>query len=211
MNIILLGPPGSGKGTQSKFIIERYKLCLVSLGEILRNNYSNNKKIKRLILNGNLINDNLAFSIIKNYINNNFSNNGYLFDGFPRNIIQANFLSYININYVIELCVSENILLNRLMNRKIHVKSGRIYNKKYNPPKVEGIDDFTGEKLVSRKDDSSIKIIKKRFLIYNKELCLLKNFYKKYFFYKKLKYGYLKVNANKNIYIIRNKIFNFLN
>ncbi len=208
MNIILLGPPGSGKGTQSKFIVNKYKLQLISFGDILRN-YNFNKLNIRKINNGTLINNKLANYIVKKYINNNFNSNGFLFDGFPRNVIQAKFLKFIKINCIIELCVSDNIILDRLLNRKVHIKSGRIYNIKYNPPIMEGIDDITGEKLVSRLDDLNSNIIKKRLIFYKRILINLKNYYKIYFGNKFVKY-YISINANKNINLVKNTIINII-
>ncbi len=209
INIILLGPPGSGKSTQSKFIIKKYNLCLISLGNILRNKFNDEFLIKS-INKGNLINDNLVNKIIKDYIFCNFNKNGYLFDGFPRNILQAKFLNFININFVIELFVSNNIIIDRLLNRKIHLKSGRSYNIKYNPPKVEGLDDITGEKLVYRKDDLDLDIIKKRLFIYNNIILNLRNYYKNYFYKYKLINNYILINVDKKINLIKKEIINLL-
>ncbi len=210
MNIILLGPPGSGKGTQSKFIIKEFNLKLVSFGNILRNIYFKDNLISKLVNKGNLISDKLANKIIKNYILNNFNINGYLFDGFPRNIFQAKFLNFINIDFVIELYISSSIIIDRLLNRRIHLKSGRVYNIKYNPPIVEGLDDFTGEKLIHRKDDLNKNIIKKRILIYKQSIIDLKNFYKGYFGISKFNKRYILINTNKSINKIKNTIINFL-
>ncbi len=208
MNIIILGPPGSGKGTQSFFIIKKYNLSLISLGNILRKN-SNKYNISKLINNGNLIDDKLSFKIIKNYLYKNSNNNGYLFDGFPRSLSQAKFLNFINIDYIIEFVLKDEIIFDRLLNRNIHLNSGRVYNIKYNPPIREGYDDITGEKLIKRCDDLNLNIIKKRLFIYNDLLIKLRNFYKNYFginfFYK-----YNIIDCNNNINYIKKKIYKIL-
>ncbi len=211
MNIILLGPPGSGKGTQSKYIVKKFNLKLVSFGNILRKRFINNNSINKLINKGDLVNNKLANNIIKDYILNNFNINGYLFDGFPRNILQAKFLNFINIDFIIELYTSTNIITDRLLNRKIHLNSGRVYNIKYNPPKVEGLDNYTGEKLISRIDDLDLNIIKKRIKIYKKLIFNLKNFYKNYFGINKFKSRYIIINANNSINVIKKNIIKALN
>ncbi len=208
MNIIILGPPGSGKGTQSFFIIKKYNLSLISFGNILRKN-SSKYNISKLINSGNLIDDKLSIKIIKDYLYNNKNNNGYLFDGFPRSLSQAKFLNFINIDYIIEFVLENKIIFDRLLNRKIHLNSGRVYNIKYNPPIREGYDDITGEKLVSRYDDLSLNIINKRLFIYYKFINKLRNFYKIYFGDNFI-LRYLRINCNNSINYIKNSIYKFL-
>ncbi len=209
MNIILFGPPGSGKGTQSKFIADFYHLKLISLGYILRKYYFKNHKIRKKLSFGNLISNTIITNIVKDYIINNNTKNGYLFDGFPRNIIQAKSLNFININYVIELYMCNNMILSRLLGRRIHLNSGRIYHVLYKPPHLYGVDDITGEKLVSRDDDTNISVIKKRLSIYYYELIGLR-FYYKQFFNKKKTNGYYRINAENNIDYVKNNIFKIL-
>ncbi len=210
MNIILFGPPGSGKGTQSKFIVDFYNLKLISLGYILRKYSLKNIKIKELLSSGNLVPDYISTNIVKDYISSNNTKNGYLFDGFPRNIIQAKSLNFININYVIELYMCNRLILNRLLGRRVHVNSGRIYHVLYNTPKSYGIDDITGEKLVSRDDDTDISVIKKRLSIYYYELIYLRSYYKQ-LFYSKKNCGYFRINAENNINNVKKDILNILN
>ncbi len=209
MNIILFGPPGSGKGTQSKFIIDFLNLKLISLGYILRNYSLKNHKIRRLLNSGNLVPNYITTGIVKDYIFNNYTQNGYLFDGFPRNIIQAKSLNFIKIDYVIELYMCNKLILNRLLGRRIHVNSGRIYHVLYNPPHKYGVDDITGEKLVSRDDDTNISVIKKRLSIYYYELIYIRSYYKKLFNKRKIK-GYFRINAENNINFVKEKILNIL-
>ncbi len=210
MNIILFGPPGSGKGTQSKFIVDYYNLKLISLGYILRKYSLKNIKIKKLLSSGNLVPNYITTNIVKDYISNNHTKNGYLFDGFPRNIIQARSLDFININYVIELYMCSKLILNRLLGRRVHINSGRIYHVLYNPPQFYGIDDITGEKLVSRDDDTDISVIKKRLSIYYYELIYLRSYYKQFFSRKNI-FGYFRINAENDINYVKKKIFNVFN
>ncbi len=210
MNIILFGPPGSGKGTQSKFIVDFYDLKLISLGYILRKYVWKNNKIKKIISSGNLVSNTTIINIVKDYIFSKNTKNGYLFDGFPRNIVQAKFLNFINIDYVIELYMCNNLILSRLLGRRIHLNSGRIYHVLYKPPHLYGVDNITGENLISRNDDTDIKVIKKRLSIYYYELINLRFYYKQFFSKKKIN-GYFRVNADNNIDYVKNNIFSIIN
>ncbi len=215
MNIILFGPPGSGKGTQSKFIINRYNLGLISPGEILRNYINNNDDdlsllISNFIDNGNFVPDDIVIDLVKRYLYKYNFKNGYLFDGFPRNLNQAISINDLDVDFVIEFCISRELILDRLLGRRVHLASGRVYHIKYFPPKINGIDDITGEKLVSRTDDIT-SIIDNRLLLYNKELFKLRNFYKNILnvnFGGKCKY-YL-IDSSNNFEFISNKIISIL-
>ncbi len=209
MNIILFGPPGSGKGTQSKFIVDFYNLKLISLGHILRKYSLKNNKIKKILSSGNLVPNYITTNIVKDYILNNNIKDGYLFDGFPRNIIQAKSLNFIDIDYVVELYMCNNIILSRLLGRRVHVNSGRIYHVLYKPPHLYGVDDITGEKLVSRDDDTDISVIKKRLSIYYYELINLRSYYKKLFYKRKIN-NYFRINAEDNINNVKNDILRVL-
>ncbi|MCM0158313.1 adenylate kinase family protein [Candidatus Nardonella dryophthoridicola] len=138
MNILIFGPPGSGKGTYSKIISEKYNLLHISTGEILRK-YENSDYINKIILSGELINDEIIFKILKDYIKKNINNkyyykNNIIFDGFPRTYNQALYLNkYIKINIILKLNLDNELIFNRILGRKIHKKSGRIYHDIYNP------------------------------------------------------------------------------
>ncbi len=219
MNIILLGPPGSGKGTQSSYIKKRYNIYYVSFGEILRKILLKKDdfsfKINNFICSGTLVPDDIAIKVFNDYLDKKeiFSNN-CLFDGFPRSLKQAQYLNFLEINYVIEFSLLYTKIIDRLLNRRIHLKSGRIYNLKYFPPKIDNLDDITGEELTIRSDDC-IDIIKSRVFTYNLQLNKFRKFYKNYFLLKNkdrknVNYGYYIINSDEDISIIKNKVFSIL-
>ncbi|ARC54831.1 adenylate kinase [Candidatus Riesia sp. GBBU] len=206
MNIILFGAPGSGKGTQAKFIMNRYGVQRISVGDILRE-YSNiptilGKKIKKTMDQGKLITDKIVISSIRKKINQKSCRNGFLFDGFPRTILQAKSMKKENIfiDYAIELDVCEDLIYERILGRRVHISSNRIYHIKYSPPKIRGKDDITGEKLVVRKDDTE-NIIRTRLMEYKKFTKPLSKFYQM-----EEKNGnskYFRINANLSIDQVR--------
>ena len=159
MNLILLGPPGAGKGTQATFIALEKKIPHISTGDMLREAIKNGTelglKAKAVMDAGNLISDDLIIELVKERISQNDCKNGFLFDGFPRTIPQAEALkeNNVEINAVIELVVVDEEIIKRMSGRRIHLASGRTYHVDYNPPKKTGLDDETGEKLIIRKDD----------------------------------------------------------
>ncbi|QCI20612.1 adenylate kinase [Buchnera aphidicola (Brachycaudus cardui)] len=167
MRIVLLGAPGTGKGTQGRFISETYNIPQISTGDILRESIYSKDEIgnivKKTVQEGKLVSDNIVCNLVKKRIQKKDCNNGFLLDGFPRTIAQAHYLSSnkIKIDYVIELRVPYTSILERISGRRIHTKSGRIYHIKFNPPKIEDKDDLTGEPLVIRKDDEKESIIKR--------------------------------------------------
>ncbi len=183
MKIILLGAPGAGKGTQSNFLKAKFKIPQISTGDMLREAVSDNsdlgQKAKEFMDSGQLVPDQLIIDLVKERILKNDCKNGFLFDGFPRTIPQAEALiaSGINIDLVIEINVSDNVIIERLGGRRVHPASGRIYHIKYSPPKTEGLDDITGEPLIIRDDDSRETIVK-RLDTYHQQTEPLINFYK---------------------------------
>jgi len=164
MRIILLGAPGTGKGTQGKFISEKYKIPQISTGDMLRESINSKNKIgkiiKNIIENGKLVSDEIVCDLIHKRINQKDCINGFLLDGFPRTVTQACYLSEkkINIDYILEFIVPYESILERISGRRIHIQSGRIYHIKFKPPKIENQDDITGEKLITRKDDKKESI-----------------------------------------------------
>lgn len=159
MRIILIGAPGTGKGTQAKFITEKYKIPQISTGDMLRESiYSKNKIgkiIKNIIEKGKLVSDKIVCDLIEKRILKKDCINGFILDGFPRTIEQALYLSQkkIKIDYVLDFIMPYESILERISGRRIHVNSGRTYHIKFNPPKTRDQDDITGEALIIRKDD----------------------------------------------------------
>lgn len=184
MNIILLGPPGAGKGTQAKMLSEKLGLLQLSTGDILRQALKNQTplglKAKAIMEKGELVPDDIIIDLIQDKIDENKNVSGFLFDGFPRTIAQAEALKNlpnVKIDFVIEINLADSIIIERLSGRRVHLESGRTYHIIYNPPKKAGFDDVTGEPLVHRADDME-ETIKNRLHVYHKETEPLVSFYK---------------------------------
>ncbi|WP_395479810.1 adenylate kinase [Candidatus Curculioniphilus buchneri] len=179
MRIILLGAPGAGKGTQAQFLIKKYNIPRISTGDMLRNVLKMKSKFnKHFIDSGKLVSDDLVISLVKNRINQNDCCNGFLLDGFPRTIPQAMAIHDISINFVLEFSIPDTLVIDRVIGRRMHIPSGRVYHIKFNPPKQEGKDDMTGESLTIREDDRE-NIIRQRLISYHQNTVPLINFYKK--------------------------------
>ncbi|MXP66362.1 adenylate kinase [Pantoea sp. Nvir] len=172
MRIILLGNPGAGKGTQAQFIMKKYGIPQVATGDMLRTAVKAGtelgNQVKTIMDTGKLVNDELVIELVKERITDKDCRNGFLLDGFPRTILQAVAMQKIGIkiDYVLELIVPDNLTIDRIVGRRIHSPSGRVYHMKYNPPKIEGKDDVTGEILITRKDDQE-EIVRKRLVEYH--------------------------------------------
>tara|TARA_B100000035_G_scaffold210907_1_gene180604 strand:- start:68797 stop:69441 length:645 start_codon:yes stop_codon:yes gene_type:complete len=185
MNIILLGAPGAGKGTQASFLKKQYEVPQISTGDMLRDAVKNNTelglKAKEFMDKGELVPDSLIIALVKLRVKNNDCINGFLLDGFPRTIPQAEALATagVKIDVVIEINVPDEKIIERLSGRRIHPASGRIYHITYNPPKNEGIDDETGDPLITRSDDIAETIIK-RLKNYHDQTEPLIEFYKNF-------------------------------
>ena len=184
MQIILLGAPGAGKGTQAKFISDHLNIPQISTGDMLRASVSKGTelglKAKVLMEKGELVPDDLILDLVKDRISEKDCANGFLFDGFPRTLDQANALKDkgIKIDCVIEIMVDDDEIIQRMSGRRVHTASGRTYHIKYNPPKQENIDDETGEPLIQRPDDNE-ETVRKRLAIYHDQTSPLVDFYKK--------------------------------
>ena len=182
LNIILFGKPGSGKGTQAEFIKEKYKLVHISTGEIFRKNIKNKTDLGKLaqkyMNNGDLVPDNVTIGMLKTEVDSNINSKGFLFDGFPRTIPQAQAIcdAGIEIDFVIEMTVDDEEIVSRLSGRRVHENSGRIYHLKNNPPMNEGLDDETGEPLFQRADDRE-GTVRNRLSVYHELTKPLVNFY----------------------------------
>lgn len=172
MRIILLGAPGAGKGTQAQFIMQQYGIPQISTGDMLRAAVKAGTelglKAKELMDAGKLVTDELVIALVKERITQADCKKGFLLDGFPRTVPQADALKAagINIDYILEFDVPDEIIVERITGRRVHTGSGRVYHVKYNPPKKEGVDDVTGEPLSIRKDDNK-ETVKKRLAEYH--------------------------------------------
>ncbi len=183
MRIILLGAPGAGKGTQAKFIMDSFKIPQISTGDMLRTAIREGTplglKVKDVMESGGLVSDDLIISLVKERIAQDDCKNGFLFDGFPRTIPQAQALADANIiiDHVLEFHVDDEEIVSRLSGRRVHTESGRVYHVEHNPPKTPGVDDITGEPLIQRVDDQE-DTIRKRLSVYHEQTEPLVGFYK---------------------------------
>ena len=183
MKIVLLGPPGVGKGTQANELSKQYNIPHISTGDILRDNISRGTELgvlaKKIIDDGNYMSDEIILNMVKSRLLQDDAKNGYIFDGFPRTLAQAKELQSWDVkpNIIIDYNVSNTeTLITRMLGRMVDKKSGRVYHKYFNPPTNEGLDNFTGDKLVSRADDNYETCIK-RISIFDNETSCLRGYY----------------------------------
>ena len=182
MRISLLGPPGAGKGTQAAFICHHYQIPQISTGDMLRNAIKAQTDLgimaKKVMEAGGLVSDDIIIGLVKERIKESDCENGFLFDGFPRTIPQAEAIKQANIviDYVVQIDVPDDVIIERLSGRRIAPSSGRVYHTKNNPPKVEGVDDETGEALIQRADDQA-ETIRQRLHVYRDQTSPLVEFY----------------------------------
>ncbi|MCD2450998.1 adenylate kinase [Methylicorpusculum oleiharenae] len=182
MRIILLGSPGSGKGTQAQFITERFKIPQISTGDMLRAAVREGTPLgieaKKVMDAGGLVSDDIILGLIKERITQPDCSNGFLLDGFPRTIAQAEGLMTMGvvIDQVIEIVVEDEDIVKRMSGRRVHPGSGRTYHIEFNPPKTEGVDDVTGESLIQRDDDKE-ETVRKRLSVYHEQTKPLVGFY----------------------------------
>jgi adenylate kinase len=212
MKIILLGPPGAGKGTQAKFICEAYKIPQISTGDMLRAAVKAATPVgleaKKIMDAGELVSDDLILALVKERITEEDCNSGYLFDGFPRTIVQAEGMleAGIDVDYVVELQVDDEAIVERMSGRRVHLASGRTYHVIYNPPKTPDIDDVTGEPLIQRDDDKE-ETVRNRLKVYHDQTAPLIAFYQGLQANKAAKAPqYLQINGMQNISDIKNSI-----
>jgi len=183
MRLILLGGPGAGKGTQATFITEKFGIPQISTGDMLRAAVKAGTALgleaKKIMDAGGLISDEIITGMVKDRVAETDCENGYLLDGFPRTIPQADAMREfgIDIDYVVEISVDDTEIIKRMSGRRAHLASGRTYHVIYNPPKEEGIDDVTGEPLVQRDDDQE-ETVKKRLDVYHEQTEPLIDYYR---------------------------------
>lgn len=182
MRIILLGAPGAGKGTQAQFIMDKYNIPQISTGDMLRASIKAGTELgllaKSVIDAGQLVSDDIILKLVKERIAQSDCENGFLFDGFPRTLAQADGLKEIgiSIDYVLEIDVPDDVIIERMSGRRAHLVSGRTYHVSHNPPKVAGKDDITGEDLVVRDDDKP-ETVRARLDVYHKQTAPLIAYY----------------------------------
>jgi adenylate kinase len=184
MRLILLGPPGAGKGTQAKFICERYAIPQISTGDMLRAAVAAGselgRKAKAVMDSGALVSDDIIIGLVKERIAGPDCAHGFLFDGFPRTLPQAEAMraAGVAIEAIIEIEVPDDEIVKRMSGRRAHIASGRTYHVVFNPPKCAGIDDVTGEPLIQRDDDRE-EVVRKRLAAYHAQTEVLSSFYGK--------------------------------
>jgi adenylate kinase len=185
MKLILLGPPGAGKGTQANFIREKFGIPQISTGDMLRAAVKAGTPLgvaaKKVMDAGQLVSDDIIIGLVKERLKQPDCANGYLFDGFPRTIPQAEAMKSagVAIDYVLEIDVPDEDIILRMSGRRVHAASGRTYHVKFNPPKVEGRDDATGEPLIQRDDDRE-ETVRKRLEVYRGQTRPLVDYYGKW-------------------------------
>ncbi|GAB6042399.1 adenylate kinase [Endothiovibrio diazotrophicus] len=216
MRVILLGGPGAGKGTQANYIKERYNIPQISTGDMLRAHVKAGSELgvaaKKIMDEGGLVSDDIIMGMVKERITEDDCKNGYLFDGFPRTIPQADALKAagVAVDGVVEIDVADEEIIKRMSGRRVHLASGRTYHVTFNPPKVEGKDDVTGEELIQRDDDRE-ETVKARLKVYHDQTEPLIDYYTRY-----ADSGeagapkYIKVNGIGQVDAIRDQIFTAL-
>ena len=217
MRLILLGAPGAGKGTQAQFICEKFSIPQISTGDMLRAAVKAGTELgvaaKKIMDAGGLVSDDIIIGLVKDRLTQPDCSKGYLFDGFPRTIPQAQAMkdAGVPIDYVLEIDVPFNAIIDRLSGRRVHPASGRTYHVKFNPPKVAGKDDVTGEDLIQRDDDKE-ETVRKRLQVYNDQTRPLVEYYSSWAVQSSLSDkvkapAYRKVNGTGSVDNITDSIF----
>jgi adenylate kinase len=182
MRLILLGPPGAGKGTQAKYLTERFGIPQISTGDMLRAAQQAGTPLgraaKKVMDAGQLVSDDIVIELVKDRLKAPDCKTGYLFDGFPRTLPQAEAMKVagVPIDFVLEIDVDDAAIIERMSGRRVHPPSGRTYHVKFNPPRVAGKDDVTGEDLVQRDDDRE-ETVRKRLAVYRSQTRPLVDYY----------------------------------
>lgn len=216
MRLILLGPPGAGKGTQANLIKEKFGIPQISTGDMLRAAVSAGtplgQEAKKIIDSGKLVSDNICIGLVKDRIAKPDCSRGFLLDGFPRTIPQAEAMKEagIDVDYVVEIDVPDEEIVKRMSGRRVHLASGRTYHVLYNPPKTPGRDDISGEALIQREDDSE-ETVKKRLEVYHSQTRPLIDYYSAWAKQEDSRSpGYMKISGIGTVDEIRNAIFKAL-
>lgn len=213
MKIILLGPPGAGKGTQAQFICQAFDIPQISTGDMLRAAVSAGtelgNKVKAVMDSGALVSDDIIIDLVKERIAQDDCRNGFLFDGFPRTIVQAEALvdAGVDVEVVLEITVPDEEIIKRMSGRRVHPASGRTYHVEYNPPKEVDRDDVTGEPLIQREDDKE-ETVRERLTVYREQTEPLIGYYGNQAKSDKLRY--VTVNGLGNVEEIQREILSVL-
>ena len=184
MKLILLGAPGAGKGTQAAFICQKFGIPQISTGDMLRAAVKAGTPLglqaKAVMEAGQLVSDDLIINLVKERIAQADCANGFLFDGFPRTLAQAEAMveAGVDLDAVVEIDVPDSVIVSRMSGRRVHLPSGRTYHITHNPPKAEGKDDISGEDLIQRDDDKE-EVVQKRLAVYHEQTEVLVDFYSK--------------------------------
>ena len=184
MKVLLLGAPGAGKGTQAQFITAAFNIPQISTGDMLRAAIKASTPLgleaKKIIDAGGLVRDDIIIGMVKERIAQADCQNGFLFDGFPRTLAQAEAMEEagVDLDAVVEIDVPDSVIVSRMSGRRVHLASGRTYHLEHNPPKTAGKDDVTGEDLIQRDDDKE-EVVKKRLEVYHDQTAVLIGFYSK--------------------------------
>ena len=203
MKVLLLGAPGAGKGTQAQFIKEAFNIPQISTGDMLRAAVKAGTSLgieaKKIMDAGGLVRDDIIIGLVKERIQEADCANGFLFDGFPRTLAQAEAMKEAGVvlDFVVEIDVPDEVIVERMSGRRVHMASGRTYHLVYNPPKVEGKDDETGEDLIQRDDDQA-ETVQKRLNVYHEQTEVLVEYYGKQSVETGLP-GYIKVDGTQDV------------
>ncbi|MBO7080698.1 MAG: adenylate kinase [Neisseriaceae bacterium] len=214
MKVLLLGAPGAGKGTQAQFITEAFNIPQISTGDMLRAAVKAGTPLgleaKKIMDAGGLVRDDIIIGLVKERIAQDDCANGFLFDGFPRTLAQAEAMrdAQVNLDAVVEIDVPDEVIVERMSGRRVHLSSGRTYHIRYNPPKTEGKDDVTGEDLIQRDDDKE-ETVKKRLAVYHEQTEVLVDFYSK----QNQQNGfpkYIKINGTQSVDTVKQQVLDGL-
>lgn len=216
MRLILLGCPGAGKGTQAKLITQHYHIPQISTGDILRQAIQQEselgRKVKAIVEEGSLVTDEIVIALVKERLKQPDCKNGFLLDGFPRTVQQAEALYQLSpIDCVIDIEVPAEEIIQRMSGRRIHPASGRVYHIIYNPPKKKDQDDVTGEALIQRPDDKE-ETVRHRLAVYHEQTNPLRSYYKNFAASHDVKtpLTYIEINGTGTVEQIKQKIFSIL-
>jgi adenylate kinase len=210
MKVLLLGAPGAGKGTQAQFIKEAFNIPQISTGDMLRAAVKAGTSLgieaKKIMDAGGLVRDDIIIGLVKERIQEADCANGFLFDGFPRTLAQAEAMKEAGVvlDFVVEIDVPDEVIVERMSGRRVHMASGRTYHLVYNPPKVAGKDDETGEDLIQRDDDQA-ETVQKRLNVYHEQTEVLVDYYGKQSVETGLP-GYIKVDGTQDVNEVKEQV-----